>query len=264
MSNIDQDALTIRRLNQYRPFERGGASAREAQEDLLLAVLAEAGSEIATVGLCSTAIKTLWGIELDDVETARAMSVLIGEQRVERDEDGYRLTADECARLELVAAESDASTSTAITEWRAYLLEQWPGLDPAQLDRMERDLTRFLHFVVARHGAEATLALYPEDAQAEQRYADLEALGFAVLDPAEAEIEHIGDGAISHFVRRPSESQRAYLAQVLTTGYFMSVLSIDGSQRNRGGPARVRGHELCVSPSGRAGTASRATCAYHS
>ena len=40
------ELATIRKLSQYRPFERGGQSALEAQEDLLLAALAEAGGAL--------------------------------------------------------------------------------------------------------------------------------------------------------------------------------------------------------------------------
>ncbi len=192
-----------------------------------MATLAEAGGPIATVGDCSSAMKALWGVTLDDAETARALGVLSREGRVERDASGYALTADEAAQMELVAAESRECRTSAVAEWRKYLLDQWPGLTPEQLDRLEEDLDRFLQMVVARHAAEATLTLYPDVRAAENRYLELEDAGFSVLQPAEPEIEHIRDGAISHFVRRPTSTQRAYLAQMLNTSYFKSVLSID-------------------------------------
>jgi hypothetical protein len=66
----------VQRLSQYRPFERGGASAREAQEDLVLATLAERDGPCASIDECRTDISGLFGIELDTMEVARFLEAL--------------------------------------------------------------------------------------------------------------------------------------------------------------------------------------------
>jgi len=111
------DLRTIRRLSQYRPFERGGQSARERKEDLILAGLAEAGGACTSIGDCAATLRTLWGLRYDDLELADPIAHLIAEGRIVRNTSGApSLSTDEQRRLEAAAAESQANAREALDD----------------------------------------------------------------------------------------------------------------------------------------------------
>lgn len=217
----------VRALSQYRPFERGGAGAREAQEDLLLAGLAESGGSCASPSELGENVRSLFRVDLHQAEVDRALGQLIKDGRVARQSGAYALSSAERERLDAVAGESRDTAARAFEEWRSYLVDSWPGLSGGQLDQLERQLRSFLLQVLRRHGAEATALLYPDDPESESRFAELEAAGFGYLDGADAAVEAVQEAALSHFIRHPSEVQKQFLGQNLNTAYFMSVLSID-------------------------------------
>lgn len=221
------DPQAVRRLNQYRPFEGRGASAREAQDDLILATLAESGGICSSVGECQDNIQTLFSINLHEVEVARSLADLVRAGRVERDAQGFRLAVETRDALAAISEESAEIARTALYDWRMWLLDRWPGLTQAELEQLESDLRMFLTQVLHRHGAEAALLLYPDDPGARELYAALEEEGLDFLGPAEPAIEEIRPAVLSHFVRRPTKNQKLYLGQSLNTTYFWTVLSID-------------------------------------
>lgn len=219
---------TVRRLSQYRPFEGGGASARAAQQDLVLASLAEAGWESASISELADTVRTLFTVALDETEVGLALNELIrGGQVVRRDGGGWRIASQERERLTRIAEESRNVADSAHSDWREFLSDRWPGLTDDQLGSLGEDLRCFLQQVVSRHGAEATMLLYPDDDAAQQLYASFEEAGFDYLPRTEPALEAIRDPALSHFIRHPTQAQRAYLAQTLNAGYFLTVLSID-------------------------------------
>jgi predicted nucleic acid-binding protein len=221
------DALdTIRRLSQYRPFERGGASALEAQEDLLLAAIAEVGGSVESVAEARDAV-SLFNLTLDEVEIARALDSLAKAGAVEREGGQFVLTAAEAERLAAVAAESGAVADAAIAEWLSGIAERFPGLSESEEVCLRTDLDAYLRAVIQRHGAEAALLLYPDDPVAERLYGDLEEMGTGFLGTASRRVEEIRQYALHEFIRRPTDVQRRFLAQNLSTGYFWTVLSID-------------------------------------
>ncbi|HEY5195070.1 MAG TPA: hypothetical protein VIJ39_14530 [Solirubrobacteraceae bacterium] len=85
----------------------------------------------------------------------------------------------------------------------------------------------YLRAVIQRHGAEAALLLYPDDPVAERLYGDLEEMGTGFLGSASQRVEEMRQYALHEFIRRPTDIQRKFLAQNLSTGYFWTVLSID-------------------------------------
>lgn len=222
----NQDLGIVRVLSQYRPFERGGAGPREAQEDLLLASLAESGGGCASSAELRENVATLFRVDLHQAEVDRALGQLIREGRVERN-SGYCLSTVERERLDSVAATSEDNAKLAMKEWRDYIVAKWPGLSGDQLDQLENQLRSFLLQVLRRHGAEATVLLYPDDPEAERRYEELEEAGFGYLEPTDSEVEEIQEAALSYFLRHPTEAQKEFLGQNLNTSYFLSVLSID-------------------------------------
>jgi predicted nucleic acid-binding protein len=229
MGHEEDSLLTIRRLSQYRPFERGGASAREAIDDLVMAGLAENGGACETLKECVDVLHTLFRVNLDEVEVARSIGDLVSSGCVDNTVGRYELSQEELARLESVAAESQALSMEALSDWRAWLTNTWPRLNPDQLAELEDDLRLFLHRVLSRHGIESVLLLYPEEEEAQQLYEDLEKEGVSFL-PERDWLEEFGEirlPALSHFIRRPTDAQRRYLAQNLNTAYIAMLLSID-------------------------------------
>ena len=218
------DLKTIRALSQYRPFEGGGASVREAHADLTLAALAEAGGACGDMEALRENIHTLFQIDLSELSLGSAVSDLIEEGRLVKNAHGYTFTEAEAARLEAVAAESQAIANAALAEWRQELVETWT-LTSDELEHLTGQLGLFLKAVMRRHGAEASLLLYPESERSQRLYASIEAEGFNYLP--DTEIPEIRDYALSSFIKDPTEAQRAYLAQNLNAAYFLTILSID-------------------------------------
>jgi len=202
-------------------------SVKEAHEDVVLAAIAEAGGSCGSIDACCDTVQTLFRIELSNMSVAGALTALVREGRVEHVGAEFRLSADEAARLQGVAAESQAVADAALGEWRASLTERWP-LQTEEIQLLSGHLGLFLRTVLRRHGAEATMLLYPESPEAQRLYADIEDEGFNFLpridDP---HLREIRDTALSEFIRHPTDAQREYLSQNLNTAYFLTVLTID-------------------------------------
>jgi hypothetical protein len=217
---------TIRSLSQYRPFEGGGESTLEAHEDIALAALAEAGGSCETVGACKEAVETCFGIRFEELTIAASLNRLVKSGRVGHDHGRLALSDEERQRLDQVAEQSREVAEEAFHDWRAFLEENWP-LTSEELAQLQRDLGVFLATVLRRHGAEATLLLYPDSENAQRLYTEIEKAGFNFLERVEPELTQIRDFALSQFIRRPTDAQRAYLNQNLNVAYFQTVLSID-------------------------------------
>lgn len=223
----DQSSL-VRSLSQYRPFERGGANAREAQEDLVLSCLAELGGASESAAALRDDIQAFASIDLHQAEVDRAAGQLIKDGRIEQGAGGtLRLTQQEQVRLAEVAAESRRVEEIALDQWRRYTAERWPRLSPDHLDMLVDQLGLYLLQVLRRHGVEATMLLYPEDTRTSELYEALESDGFDFLPAVPPWMTEIRSAAFSQFIRNPSEEQRLFLGECLNTSYFLTLLSID-------------------------------------
>jgi hypothetical protein len=224
---VTQGLAAVRRLDQYRPFEKGGATAREAVDELVLAFLAENDGKVSSIEECVDIGKTLFTVNLHEVEVARSLQDLLKSERIE-DQDGFRLVEGEQQRLDKVAQETASVRDQAVQEWREYLLGQWPGLKEEQLRQLEADLDRFLCQVLYRQGSEAALLLYPDLPEAQAAYEELENMGMDFLpNISDPEVRAIRSVAFSHLIRRPTPTQKLWLGQQLNTTYFWRVISID-------------------------------------
>jgi hypothetical protein len=228
MTSALDDLAAIRRLSQYRPFERGGASAVEAKQDLVLAALAEAGGSCQSVSECADSIETLWGLSFNHLELAQAINGLISDESLVRDKDGeFRLSTHEKQRLEAHAELARANATRALDDWHVRLVDRYPSLTSNELEVLDADLQAFLTRVVHRHGAEAALLMYPDDDGARHLYESLEEEGFDFLGSASLAARQRREWALSQFVRRPTDSQKAFLAAALTCAFYTTVLTID-------------------------------------
>jgi hypothetical protein len=220
------DNGVVRRLGQYRPFEGAGAGAREAQEDLVLAALAERDGPCRGLEQCQEDIAVLFGIKLDRMEVARAVRELEREERVTTS-GAVALTSTEAQRLRSIAEETAQVEAAAIREWRELVKGRWTSIDDKSLDRLENELDLYLRTVFRRHGAEAALILYPDDPRAANLFSALEEQGFDFLPHADEPLASIREGAFSELMRRPTPSQQQYLGRMMNTASFLTVLSID-------------------------------------
>lgn len=218
---------TIRALSRYRPFEGGGTSVKEAHEDLILAALAEAGGHCESVQECRDTVKTLFRVDLAELSVAAALNTLVRDERVTHVGSSFQLASDEALRLEEVAAESQTTADAAIADFRSLLNDVRP-MTHEELTLLVQHLVLYLRTVLRRHGAEASMLLYPDAPPAQELYAELEEEGFDFLPRIDdRHLRDARDFALSEFIRRPTEAQKAYLGQNLNTAYFLTVLSID-------------------------------------
>ena len=195
----------------------------------MLAVLAESGGSCDSIGECRASIRTLWGLDFDELELAQALTGLLKDGLVGRSKDdgAVRLAPAEKARLEAHARVSRADADLALEEWREVLTDRWPGLTSSDLEALERELNALLTRVVHRHGAEAALLLYPDEEAARQLYRELEEEGFGFVEATDTTRRQRREWALFQFLRRPTEAQRRFLSTVLNSAYVSTVLTID-------------------------------------
>jgi hypothetical protein len=202
------DLRLIRRLSQYRPFERGGQSARERKEDLVVAGLAEAGGSCTSIGDCAAAINALWGLSYDELELADPIAHLIAEQRLVRDSSGSIALADsERRRLDSAAAASEDAARTAFAEWHSAICSRWATISPDELDVLDRTLEKFVYAVVQQHGAEATLLIYPEEPGARAILESADAKAQALETVPEGDERSRAEWALALFMRETTDAR---------------------------------------------------------
>ena len=225
MTEAVDERTAIRRLSQYRLFEAGGESARQAKEDLIVATLAEVGGTSASIAECAESMDVLWTLRYDDLELADPLNHLVREGRVLRGHDGsLSLGTDELERLRSATAASRATEETAMNEWHQALRERWPGLSDTECEQFNVDLRAFLEALMQRHGAESALLVYPDDPAAKKLFEASNPMLSALGDDSNRERR---EWAITLFMREATDAQKAFLGANLNTAYFMAALTID-------------------------------------
>jgi hypothetical protein len=225
MAETVGDRTSIRRLSQYRLFESGGETAREAKGDLIVATLAEADGTCASIHECAEHMAVLWGLTYDELELADALVELLRDDRVIREHDGrLELSGVENERLRIAARQSEINEEAAFQEWHEVLRARWPGLSEEDCQRLNDDLRAFLEALVKQHGAEAALLAYPDDPGAREL---LESSPLTLSEVAGEDDRERREWSLALFMRQATDSQQAYLAAKLNTAYFVAALTID-------------------------------------
>lgn len=223
----------VQRLAQYRPFERGGLDLRAVLRDLTVAVAAIEGGEIGGVLGLREGFKDCWGLEVEVEELTPIVDELIQQGQAEKaSQRGFKLKSAVLAELEQKAVSSQEVEERAIREWRVSVRELDPSLAEADLDCLSQDLREWLHLLIARHGAEAAMILYPEEERARQFFDELDAHGFDALPEREGVLKEVREKALTLFIRQPTPAQRQFLAALLNTSFYMTVLTIDPDAKN--------------------------------
>jgi hypothetical protein len=104
-----------------------------------------------------------------------------------------------------------------------------PELSPAQLGELREDLTVWIQRVIAHHGMEAALVLYPEQAQerATEFLNQVGQIGFEFLPRREKQVSAVREKALYFFLHNPTSAQRAYMANLMATVYLAAIFMID-------------------------------------
>ena len=97
---------------------------------------------------------------------------------------------------------------------------------------LRADLRAWMHEIIVRHGAEAAMILYPEQERARRFFDDVDAHGFDHLPEREPDLRALREDALPLFIRCPTPDQRAFLAGLLNTSFYMCVLTIDPAAKN--------------------------------
>ncbi len=113
----------VRRLAQYRPFERGGLDLRAVLHDLVLAVAAIEGGELSSLFECRKAFADCWSLEVEIEELKPIVDALVQSGQAERRGKGTRLSADVIATLERRATEWQDAESRALQDWELRRVE---------------------------------------------------------------------------------------------------------------------------------------------
>jgi predicted nucleic acid-binding protein len=219
----------VSRLAQYRPFADEGRNLGAMLRDLVLAAAAEAGTGGVFESLESVqhAFAALWGLDIEPEEIRAARDLLIGEGKARPLGDGFGLTTDALAELDVLKAESENLRKLAFGAWATEVHSEWPGLSRDDFRDLVADLEAWLEHIIVRHGVEAALVLYPQHPRAERVLEQIETLTCSVLPARDPMLAEIREAALRRFVRQPSPAQRSYLANRLNTAYFLTVLTLD-------------------------------------
>jgi hypothetical protein len=217
----------VRRLAQYRPFERGGLDLRAVLRDLVLAVASINGGSVESLFECRAAFEDLWGLEVEIDELRRAVGDLVEDELVERAGTGFRLSERTRADLEAKAQEWQATEDRAFREWELTVRREKPGVSQEDMAALREDLRTWIYLIITRHGAEAALLLYPEEERAQRLFKEVDARGFESLPERGPHLGRMRTEVLPLFIRCSTPEQRSFLAGLLNTSFYMGVLTID-------------------------------------
>lgn len=233
----------VRRLAQYRPFDDEGQSARAALRDLLLGAAVIQGKGFESLAACRDGIRDLWDIEVEIDEIRDVVDELAAEDRAQKRRGGFQLTDATVAELEQTAAESAEVEAQAFADWETAVRAIEPDVSAEEMDTLRSDLREWLAQVIARHGVEAALLLYPENPRAVGLFQGIENMGLTFLPARTGRVGRIRDAAFQVFVKRPTPAQRTYLAGLMNTSFYMTVLTLD-PEASALVQERVAGHRV--------------------
>lgn len=224
---VTQAVPDIGRLAQYRPWDRGGLDLRAVLHDLVVAVACINDGEVPSLLDCRRCFVDLWGLEVEIDELRPVIEDLIASDAAAKTGSGFKLSAATLSQLQARATESQEVEDRAFREWELSVRRLAPGLTEDEIGLLCSDLRDWLHLIIARHGAEAAMMLYPEEDRAGRFFDAVDAEGFDRLPEREAALDSLRATALPLFIRTPTPDQRRFLASLLNTSFYMTVLTID-------------------------------------
>lgn len=222
----------VRRLAQYRPFERGGLDLRAVLHDLVLAVGAIEGGSIGTLLDCRKAFLDCWGLEVEVDELEPILDGLVKEGSASKQGKRFRLSDGLVEEMESRATDWGKTEERAFREWELKVSQLRPGIADAEMALLRADLRDWLHLIITRHGADAAMMLYPEDERSRNFFEAVAEHGFSALTERPPSLAELREQVLPLFIREPSPDQRLFLASLLNVSFYMTVLTIDPMASN--------------------------------
>jgi hypothetical protein len=222
---IDPQAVHL--LAQYRPFEGGSADMHAAHDDLVVAACQSNGGQFANLEACRQFIEHQLCVELELQEVRDARDRLIGDDQVAKMNGGLALTPDARTALDAERVAWEDARDTAFAEWEVALRRWFPGMSDEHIAILKDHVAPWLDRVVATHGAEASLLLYPSHPKAATLIDALTKIDLSFLPRCDESLEHHRAAAFRLLVRNPTEAQSVYLDRLLNTGFYLTVMTLD-------------------------------------
>jgi hypothetical protein len=205
----------------------------EAVHDDLLTVSCHlAGGSFDSLEACRVFIKEMWRteLELDEVRNGRERLVAAG--TASKAGGGFALTSIARRELESQRKTWEDSEALALEEWEVELRATYPFLQSEDVAVLKQQLRPWLDRVIAHHGAEASLLLYPAHPRAIELSRAIGDISLDFLPECGPELIELRAPAFRAFVREPTPAQRTFLGRLLNTGFYSTVLSLDPRARN--------------------------------
>ena len=221
--------LDLARLAQYRPFEGGGEAMGSAHEDLVGAACRGHDKGFQTYEVCRAHIQETWRIELELSEVEGAADRLEKAGEIQKGAGGRAITLTTGARQRMDEDRKvwDEAATRAVEEWETAVRTEFPLLSDEGMSILREQLRPWLNHVIARHGAEASVLLYPGNPHTEPLIDRLGDTSLGFLPECGSEVGPIRVSAFRMFVREPTAAQRELLGRLLNTGFYVTVLSLD-------------------------------------
>jgi hypothetical protein len=195
--------------------------------DLVLAVGAIEGGPIGTAMQCRQAFLDCWGLQVEIEELLPILGALVEEGSARKEGQRYRLAERPLGEMEARAIDWEEIEGRAFREWELRVGELRPGIPDAEVGLLRSDLRDWLHLIIARHGADAALMLYPEDERSRKFLDTVAKRGFDALPRRAKALAELRERALPLFIREPTPDQRRFLASLLNVSFYMTVLTID-------------------------------------
>lgn len=220
MKQLSPEALL--QLAQYQPCRDGGGTREATFRRMVCPVLMENGGRLETPTAVQEAFQILFGVTIEDDELGDWLKHLKEKGAVERDGAAVVVTPEAKALLTDRKQEYDALSTAAKQEWKTSLLEVEPHLTDGELDDLTDDLDTLISKIVAYHGAESAVILYPEEERSDELRNTLLAKREELPNRGE-KLNQVRRKGLAAFFAQPTEAQRGYLADRLDHGFFCTV-----------------------------------------
>jgi hypothetical protein len=231
MDENSLDPQAVHNLAQYRPFQSGSADMETAHDDLVVAACQGNGGAFTSLDACRVFISDEFRVDLEIVEIRDSRDRLETAGQAVRDAGGLSLTPVTRALLDAERAEWERARETAFAEWEVSLRKAFPVMPDEHIKILESQVQPWLDRVIALHGAEAGLLLYPAHPRAAKLEQAIRGLDLGFLPECDAKLKPHRRDAFRMLVRDPTAAQREFLGRLLNTGFYLTVMTLDPRAR---------------------------------
>jgi hypothetical protein len=220
----------VGRLAQYRPFGHTGELTVElVRRQLVSAAAFETGPGFGALDEIQAACARLWGLDLEMDELRSVVGSLERAGKLTKAAGSLVLTDAARAELGAVVESSERTETKALAEWEARARIVASELSPEDISLLGEDLLEWLQRIIVHYGAEAALILYPEEERAHRFFDEVQELGFDFLPKRDAALMVARPTLLYLFIRNPTQAQRGFIANLMTTAYMAAVFTLDPS-----------------------------------